>query len=169
MIVTGGKRDFKLVFEAYVNSNRINIRRYLAAHGRMPNNTTNISPLVYLDMAESKDILQPGAAMMVSTYPDADTISEIAAKVVKNRLAACVNVSAVSSFYSWDGKIMTNEQEQIAIFKTTSDRKDALKEVIKKTHPYDVPEIVEISVSDVNQSYLSWLISSTRGNNTSLR
>lgn len=120
-------------------------------------------------MAESKDSLQSDAAMIVSTYPDAGTISEIATRVVKTRLAACVNVSAISSFYAWDGKIVTNEQEQIAIFKTASDRKDELKEMIRKTHPYDVPEIVEISVSDVNQSYLNWLVSSTRGNNASLR
>lgn len=123
--------------------------------------------VVSLDKStESQNVSNP--VIIVSTYPDMDSISQIATKVIKSGLAACVNVSAISSFYLWDGKVMENEQEQIAIFKTAFDRKDALKEVINQTHPYDVPEIIEISTSDVNSSYMNWLVSSTRGNNSTL-
>ena len=105
----------------------------------------------------------PRPAMIISTYPDRDAASKAAAELVRAGLAACVNVSEISSFYWWDGKMVTDEREQIAIFKTTSDVKEALKEMIQKTHPYDVPEIAEISVSDVNAPYLEWLASSISG------
>ncbi len=104
-----------------------------------------------------------GPAMIVSTYPDMDAASKAATDLVRDGLAACVNVSEVSSFYSWEGKLMTGEREQIAIFKTTLSRKEDLKEAISRTHPYDVPEIAEISVSDINGPYMRWLACSTGG------
>ena len=101
--------------------------------------------------------------MIVSTYPDKDTVSKIASKIVQEGTAACVNVSEISSFYSWDGKLVEDEGEQIAIFKTVSSKKSALKERIRQTHPYDVPEIAEIHVSDINEPYLRWMASASSG------
>lgn len=101
-------------------------------------------------------------AMIVSTYPDKAAASGAAADLVGAGLAACVNISEISSFYSWEGKMMEDEREHIAIFKTTSDRKEELKERIGATHPYDVPEIAEIAISDINGPYMRWLAASTR-------
>ena len=56
--------------------------------------------------------------IIVSTYPDKKSIANIANQVVKNRLAACVNVTKISSTYSWKGKIV-NTTEYLALFKTT--------------------------------------------------
>ena len=98
--------------------------------------------------------------IIVSTYPDKKSISRIANQVVKNRLAACVNVTKISSTYSWKGKI-ENTTEYLALFKTTNKNQNILKNTIKKTHPYDVPEIAEIAVSSINKPYLKWLIEST--------
>ena len=101
--------------------------------------------------------------MIVSTYPSRDAVSNAATDAVRSGLAACVNVSEISSFYSWEGKMITDEREQIAIFKTTSGRRKRLKELIAKTHPYEVPEIAEIAVRDINGPYMRWLESSTGG------
>ena len=99
--------------------------------------------------------------IIISTYPDKDSVNKVANKLVKNRLAACVNVSKISSIYSWKGKI-ENTIEYLALFKTTEKNKTALKKQIKQTHPYEVPEIVEIDVRSVNKSYLNWMVESTR-------
>ena len=101
-------------------------------------------------------------AIIVSTYPDKDAVSKAATEIVGAGLAACVNVSEISSFYAWDGRMMSDQKEQIAIFKTAADRKEELKEMISRTHPYDVPEIAEVQVSDINIPYMQWLESSTR-------
>jgi periplasmic divalent cation tolerance protein len=83
-----------------------------------------------------------------------------AKELVKNRFAACVNISKISSIYSWKGKL-EDTSEFLAIFKTTQKNKNSLKKAIKKMHPYDVPEIAEIDIRSVNQPYLKWLIEST--------
>ncbi len=56
---------------------------------------------------------------------------------------------------------MENTTEYLAIFKTTTKNKTILKKKIKETHPYDVPEIVEIDVTSIDKSYLKWLVEST--------
>ena len=61
--------------------------------------------------------------------------------------------------YSWKGKI-ENASECIAIFKTTDKNRELLKKRIAQTHPYDVPEIMEIDVTSVNLPYLDWLAES---------
>lgn len=100
------------------------------------------------------------SAIIISTYPDKKSISKIANKLVKSKLAACVNITKVSSVYSWQGKI-ENADEFLAVFKTTQKNKLKLKEEIKKTHPYKVPEIAELDVTDINKPYLQWLVDST--------
>lgn len=98
--------------------------------------------------------------IIVSTYPDKKTVTKTANELVKKRLAACVNISKISSIYPWKGKI-ENTSEFLVLFKTTQKNKNALKKAIKKMHPYDIPEIVEINISSINQPYLKWLIEST--------
>ncbi len=98
--------------------------------------------------------------IIVSTYPNKKSITDIAKKLVEKKLAACVNITKISSVYSWNGKI-ENSSEYIAIFKTTYKNKKILKEKIRETHPYEVPEIAEISVSSINKPYLQWMIDST--------
>jgi periplasmic divalent cation tolerance protein len=98
--------------------------------------------------------------VIISTYPDKKSISKIARGFVKNKIVACVNISKISSIYSWKGKV-EDTSEYIAIFKTTTKNKKLLKQKIKETHPYDVPEIAEIDVTSINDSYLKWLTEST--------
>ena len=98
--------------------------------------------------------------IIMSTYPDQKSVKKTAKELVKKRLTACVNISKISSIYSWKGKI-EDTSEFLAIFKTTQKNKNSLKKAIKKMHPYDVPEIAEIDIRSVNQPYLKWLIEST--------
>ena len=98
--------------------------------------------------------------IIISTYPNKKSIEKIANELVKNKLAACVNILKISSVYSWKGKV-ENTSEYLAIFKTTKKNTKILKDKIKKTHPYDVPEIVEIDPVSINKPYLEWLKDST--------
>ena len=98
--------------------------------------------------------------IIISTYPNKKSISKIANDLVKNKTVACVNISKISSIYSWKNKV-EHTSEYFAIFKTTTKNKAVLKKKIKETHPYDVPEIIEVDVTSINKSYLKWLIEST--------
>ncbi|GDY16395.1 divalent-cation tolerance protein CutA [Nitrosopumilaceae archaeon] len=98
--------------------------------------------------------------IIISTYPNKNSINKIANELVKDKIAACVNITKISSIYSWQGKIK-NTSEYLALFKTTQKNKESLKEKIKVTHPYKVPEIAEINITSINKSYLKWLVEST--------
>ena len=54
--------------------------------------------------------------VLVSTYPDKKSISQIAHIVVEQKLAACVNYTKINSIYSWKGKI-EDAAEFLALFK----------------------------------------------------
>jgi periplasmic divalent cation tolerance protein len=98
--------------------------------------------------------------IIVSTFPNKIITKKIANQLVKQKLAACVNITKIDSVYSWKGNIQ-NDSEYLAFFKTTKKNHQILKNEIKKLHPYDVPEIVEINVNSMNKPYLDWLIDST--------
>ena len=100
--------------------------------------------------------------VIVSTYPDKKSISQVAHVVVEKKLVACVNYTKINSIYSWKGKIEDTE-EFLALFKTTAKSKQKLKEAIAKSHPYHVPEIVELKMDDINVPYMKWLEESTLG------
>ena len=98
--------------------------------------------------------------IIISTYPNKNSVNKIANELVKDKIIACVNITKISSIYSWQGKIK-NTSEYLALFKTTQKNKKSLKEKIKATHPYKVPEIAEINITSINKSYLKWLVEST--------
>lgn len=98
--------------------------------------------------------------IIISTYPNKNSINKIANELIKNKIIACVNITKISSIYSWQGKIK-NTSEYLALFKTIQKNKKSLKEKIKATHPYKVPEIAEINITSINKSYLKWLVEST--------
>jgi len=98
--------------------------------------------------------------IIVSTFPSKQSVTSIANQIVKKKLAACVNITKISSVYSWKGKI-ENKDEYLALFKTTKKNQSALKKELEKLHPYDVPEIAEINVESINQPYMKWLVDST--------
>ena len=99
-------------------------------------------------------------AVIVSTFPSKQSVTRIANKLVKKKLAACVNITKISSVYTWKGKV-ENQNEYLAFFKTTKKNQSTLKKELKKLHPYDVPEIAEINVKSINQPYMKWLVDST--------
>ena len=98
--------------------------------------------------------------VIVSTFPSKQSVTSIANKLVKKKLAACVNITKISSVYTWKGKV-ENQNEYLALFKTTKKNQSTLKKELKKIHPYDVPEIAEINVESINQPYMKWLVDST--------
>ena len=98
--------------------------------------------------------------IIVSTFPSKQSVTSIAKLLVKKKLVACVNIIKISSVYTWEEKI-ENRDEYLALFKTTKKNQLTLKKELKKLHPYDVPEIVEINVESINQPYMKWLVDST--------
>jgi periplasmic divalent cation tolerance protein len=100
------------------------------------------------------------AVIIVSTFSGEAQAADIGKRMVEMGLAACVNFTKVRSIYAWKAKV-EDQEEYIAFFKTPKVSAKKLKAELAKAHPYDVPEIVEIKMSDVSKPYLSWLADST--------
>jgi periplasmic divalent cation tolerance protein len=100
------------------------------------------------------------ACVVMTTAPNQEVAQTIAMTVLEARLAACVQVQAITSYYWWDGKI-SNDAEQLLFFKTTKEKYGALEQAIVKVHPYDTPEILQVPVEAGSSKYLAWMAKET--------
>lgn len=108
--------------------------------------------------------IQPEGVILMSTFPDEKSLIKISKILVTDkRLCACVNYTRIKSLYLWENKLK-HEDEFLALFKTTSSLIDELKAEIKSNHPYQIPEIVIISMTDVSSDYMLWLTNNTHAN-----
>jgi periplasmic divalent cation tolerance protein len=95
--------------------------------------------------------------LTLSTFPDAETARRIAEQLVREHLVACANIlPSVQSIYEWQGKLEKTE-ETLVFLKTTSTRWPDLEAKLKSLHPYDVPEIVAVRISEGSPQYLRWV------------
>lgn len=93
----------------------------------------------------------------LSTCPDEKTARSIAASLVQERLATCVNrVPGVASTYFWDGRLQ-DESEILLIIKTSAGRVAELQGRLKELHPYELPELIVLPVIGGNEGYLQWV------------
>ena len=92
-----------------------------------------------------------------------DEAKSLARRMVENRLAACVNiVTKIESFYRWDDKV-EHDEEALLIIKTTQQRFDELRAWVVENHPYDLPEIISLPLSDGLSDYIEWVKKETEG------
>ena len=99
----------------------------------------------------------PHVPLAFLAAPDAETAARIARALVEERLAACVNVlPGVTSIYRWKDSVET-ANEAVLLVKTRADRGPALEARVRELHPYEVPEIVRVSVSGGSAHYLDWV------------
>ena len=95
--------------------------------------------------------------MAITTLPGDFDATPLAQELVGAGLAACVNViPGIKSIYTWKGVPQVDQEQQLFI-KTTSDQVDALWDVLRDKHPYDVPEFLVVPVIDGSQDYLRWV------------
>lgn len=101
-----------------------------------------------------------GLVVLVST-PSAEVARSIGRALVEDRLAACAQVlPAMRSIYRWQDEV-SEDDENLLILKTRRDRFAPLRQRVVELHPYDVPQIVAVSIAEAHAPYLEWLLSAT--------
>ena len=91
-----------------------------------------------------------------TTFPDRDSATACAERLVRERVAACVQVDGpVVSVYAWRAAIERAEEWRCTC-KTTPTRAAACREAILAGHPYDTPELIEAVVSG-SAAYAAWV------------
>jgi periplasmic divalent cation tolerance protein len=92
-----------------------------------------------------------------STCPDRSTARRIAGALVEARLAACVNVvEGVTSVYEWK-EALQEDAECLLLIKTRAERFEALREMLVRLHPYELPELVAVPLAAGLPGYLEWI------------
>lgn len=99
--------------------------------------------------------------MVLSNLPDRAAAEQLAAHLVEQRLAACVNIlGQCRSVYRWQGAVETADEVPVLI-KTTAGHYEALESALRAHHPYEVPEIIAWPVTRGLRGYLDWVAQAT--------
>jgi periplasmic divalent cation tolerance protein len=102
---------------------------------------------------------EPDVLIVMTNLPDRASASRLATLLVEQRHAACVNILAdCTSIYRWQGKVETATEVPV-IIKTSAVAYSRVEEIIRKNHPYELPEIVGIPISHGLPAYLDWVSS----------
>lgn len=101
------------------------------------------------------------ALVVLTNLPDRAAAEKLAASLIEQRVAACVNILApCRSVYRWQGAVQ-NDEEHPMLIKTTTERYAALEAAIRAAHPYDLPEIVALPIERGLPAYLNWIATET--------
>lgn len=94
--------------------------------------------------------------VVITTCGSQDEAENLASQIIKSKLAACVQLSNITSYYIWDGEV-NNDPEVKLLIKTRKALYDQLEAMIKNLHSYDVPEIIALPVLSGLKDYLDWI------------
>ena len=106
--------------------------------------------------------------LVLTNLPNRESAQRVANAVIESHAAACINMLAeCTSVYRWQGKIETASEVPLLI-KTTRAAYLQLEAVIRSHHPYDLPEIIAVSVNAGLPGYLQWIVQETSPTSASL-
>jgi len=98
------------------------------------------------------------ALLIITTAPNDATSEKIANTLVESGLATCVNIlPGMRSIYKWQGKLESGH-EQLLLIKACSSHYPAIETQIESLHPYELPEIIAVSIDVGLPAYLDWVV-----------
>jgi periplasmic divalent cation tolerance protein len=101
--------------------------------------------------------------LVYTTFPDEETGLAIGESLVRDRLAACVNViPGMRSVYAWKGAVERGS-EAVGIVKTRSSLADDVAAALKARHPYETPIIVFLPAGGGDADTRAWILAETGG------
>jgi periplasmic divalent cation tolerance protein len=100
--------------------------------------------------------------VMLTTTPTREEAQKIARLLIEEKLAACVQLLPIESFYVWQGKTQ-NEAEVLLLIKTRTALFESAIARIKAVHSYTVPEIVAVPFTAGFGGYFDWIGETVRG------
>ena len=96
------------------------------------------------------------------SVPNKETAELLAEHLVREKLVACAQIiPGMTSMYMWEDKLET-ESELLLVLKTFNTQFKTIVSVITEKHPYEVPEIISVRVSEMTRNYSLWMDSVIR-------
>lgn len=104
------------------------------------------------------------------TTKDRDEAREIGTRLIREKLAACINIlDGMESIYEWEGEVQF-EKETVLIAKAAYHNVGKLTRLVKEMHSYDCPAILSLTITEQegNEAYLDWLLRQSKPHNDPL-
>lgn len=101
------------------------------------------------------------AVIVQCTAASTEEAARIAQALVQQRLAACIQIMPIESWYRWNGTVH-HAPEVMLHMKTMRACFERLCAVVLDLHSYDVPEIIATPVIAAAPQYLAWLREAVR-------
>lgn len=95
-------------------------------------------------------------SIVLTTCAARDEAERIASHLLNNKLAACVQISKITSYYTWKGRTHKDPEYRLLI-KTQKKLYRKIEDCIIDMHSYQVPEIIQIPVQTGLQKYFDWV------------
>jgi periplasmic divalent cation tolerance protein len=100
--------------------------------------------------------------LVLTTAPDAEAAQRLGRALVEERLVACASVvPGLTSIFRWQGRIQS-DGEVLLLLKTQRARLSQLERRLPELHPYEVPELLALSVAGGLEKYCEWVVEETR-------
>ncbi|XOB62547.1 divalent-cation tolerance protein CutA [Campylobacterota bacterium DY0563] len=96
------------------------------------------------------------AIIIQTTCSDKNQAKKLAKVLLEKRLAACLQLSNIESFYKWEREFC-NDNEVLLSIKTKKKNFEKIESIIKELHSYDVPEIIAIDVNNISKDYKKFI------------
>ena len=99
---------------------------------------------------------------VITTIDSREAAQAMATALVERKLAACVQISQIESFYTWQGETQ-HDREFRVLAKTVSDRYPEVEATIRELHHYDLPAIYAIETAEIFAPYAEWVGENSAG------
>lgn len=100
------------------------------------------------------------ATIVKTTCASKDEARYIANVLVKEKLAACVQLNEIESIYFWKDEICSDNETLLSI-KTKKELFLKVQSRILELHSYDIPQIIELEISNISEDYLKFIKENT--------
>jgi periplasmic divalent cation tolerance protein len=99
--------------------------------------------------------------VITTTVALQDDAERLAAMLLEEKLAACVQILKIESHYVWKGEA-NHAPELMLLVKTRASLFESVTARLAAEHPYEIPEIVATPFAAGLPGYFGWIAESTR-------
>ena len=94
--------------------------------------------------------------LIQTTCATKEEARKIAKVLIEEKLAACIQMFEIESFYNWNNEFCCDNETLLNI-KTRKDNFEEIKSRILELHSYDLPEIIQLDITNTSEEYLKFI------------
>ena len=100
--------------------------------------------------------------VILVTTSDRDEAERIAEAAVTQKLAGSAQISALDTWYRWEGSVRQAAEHEVRLF-TRAACFDAVAALVRTLHGYDVPQVIALPIVRGTPDFLRWIDETSDG------